>query len=75
MRERTCRISLRRKISEKGIEPDAKRDMEKAKLAQQREIRLANVAADEAKLAQQHEIELANVEAEKAKIVQQREIE
>ena len=37
-------------------ERTAEREIEKAKLAQQREIELAKVAAEEAKLAQQREI-------------------
>ena len=52
---------------------------EETKLAQQREIELAKVTAEEAKekarIAQQREILLANVKAEEAKIAQQREIE
>ena len=48
MRERICRISLRRKISDKRDERAAEREIEKAK-----------IASEEAKKAQQREIELA----------------
>ena len=68
MRERSCRNSLRRKISEKGMSGSGKGDrkrenrVEEAKKAQQRKIGLAKVeaekakvAVDEAKLAQQRD--------------------
>ena len=63
MRERICRISLRRKNKRERDERAGEREIEKAK-----------IASEEAKIAQQREIELANVKAEEAKIAQQREL-
>ena len=57
MRERICRILLRRKISENKRERDER--------AAEREIEKAKIASEEAKLAQQREIELVKLRQEK----------
>ena len=78
MREGSCRITLRRKISEKGMsapwkgrKKKQKRASEEAKIVQQREIELAKVETEKAKVA----AEKVKVAADEAKLAQQREIE